>query len=481
MVSFNFTENKNSSESVKYFFNTNYCVNGTTNPLLVAYSMKDRDLIRALLNFGADPSLADTKTNKNLTQLIYEDAQQASDEKSSMKQLLSDCFMQSIVQNDERALRQFVESGLEVNIRDESVVLPDQNTYLHWAALYANESVVRYLLDNGAEVNATNKYGATPLHECIAKRSIKDDKLKIIETLLVYKADAIGVKGSSGIFKDLTAYELAQSRHQSNLGSEAYLFIKEFLNETSSVPSTPMQPMSPLGKQHSVDSQHFALPTSHHHQQHQQHDASSDHSDNASQNSVAPSTIGEHTPLTHQRSTAHEFEQFVGWCQADASSNQPEQQQQQQQQLNDVSIGSLLWPQPQNLVILSDKYEDRFVLSKTPTYHVFIQPPNTFKLMDFVSRIASAFSGIGFVCCHKQPDTASYIHIAIDKSQFNHENSYSLLVTKSRVSITASDSSGLQYGLFTFIQLCKIFANKNIPSLRVNEHSIYIFFKLKNI
>ena len=127
-------EKNYAEESVKYFFNSNYCENGTTSPLLVAYSIKDRDLVRALLNFGADPSLIDNKTKKCLTQLVKEESTNG---QNSMKQVLADCFMQLIVQNNLTSLKQFISSGFEINLNedDNKHTLPDNNSYLHWAAL----------------------------------------------------------------------------------------------------------------------------------------------------------------------------------------------------------------------------------------------------------------------------------------------------------------------------------------------------------
>ena len=183
----------NKDEKIKYFFNTNYCENRTTNPLIVAYELKDRDLMRALLNFGADPSLTDIKNKKCLTQLVIENE---TDE--SMKQLLSDSFMQAIVMNNLNIIRQFLESGFQKNLNKKC--LPDENTYLHWAVMYSNESMVRLMLEHGAEVNAVNKFGATPLHECIAKKKVVNEEtlvetLEIIETLLSFKADPFNIKG----------------------------------------------------------------------------------------------------------------------------------------------------------------------------------------------------------------------------------------------------------------------------------------------
>ena len=128
-------EKNNAEDSIKYFFNSNYCENGMTSPLLVAYNIKDRDCVRALLNFGADPSLIDNKTKKCLTQLIKEEKSNSSH--NSMKQVLSDCFMQLIVQNNLASLKQFLSSGFEINLNEDEDkhTLPDDNSYLHWAVL----------------------------------------------------------------------------------------------------------------------------------------------------------------------------------------------------------------------------------------------------------------------------------------------------------------------------------------------------------
>ena len=38
------------------------------------------------------------------------------------------------------------------------------NTPLHEAALWGREDVVQFLIDQGADIKATDKYGRTPLH-----------------------------------------------------------------------------------------------------------------------------------------------------------------------------------------------------------------------------------------------------------------------------------------------------------------------------
>lgn len=105
--------------------------------------------MRTLLNFGADPSLKDLKSNKCLIDFLHEETD------PGIYQLVSDCFMQSIVQANSSSVRQYLSAGFELNPPESS--LPDNNSYLHWAAIYADEAIVRLLLENGALVNSANK------------------------------------------------------------------------------------------------------------------------------------------------------------------------------------------------------------------------------------------------------------------------------------------------------------------------------------
>ena len=60
-------------------------------------------------------------------------------------------------------VRFLVENGADVNARDE-----DDQTALHEAAHKGHIDVVRFLVENGADVNARNKYDQTPLHRATA-------------------------------------------------------------------------------------------------------------------------------------------------------------------------------------------------------------------------------------------------------------------------------------------------------------------------
>lgn len=457
-----FIEKKDLKDSLKYFFNSNFCENGTTNPLIIAYKLQNRDILRALLNLGADPSLIDVKHKKCLTQLINEDTSD-----SSMKQLLNDSFMQAIAQNNHSSLNQFLASGFDLN--GDKNGLPDGNTYLHWAVMYSKEPIVRLLLEHGSEVNGVNKFGATPLHECIAKKKVVNEEtlietLEIIETLLSYKADPFGIKGTSGQFRDLTPMDMASNLYHIKQEPEIYNLIKEFNSDGLSTNSS--NPNSPLSKTLSQPSGSDVfeatpkLPLS------RTVSASIINSlDSISLNSNTP--VNDKSQLKVDEKTPpriSELEKSLKWGNFQDKEFENEKDR----------VNSLLWPKPQTCIVFNDDFENRFMLDdiKTQPMHVYIKPPFTYAYMDFINRIANSFGGMDFMCIHKPPESPTpYIVVTIDKTLFQRENAYSLLVTKSKIEINAINEVALQYALFTFMQLCKIYARTNIPSLRILDYS----------
>ncbi|RNA00697.1 hypothetical protein BpHYR1_010564, partial [Brachionus plicatilis] len=425
-----FKDNQNKHEEIKYFFNSNYCQNGTTSPLLVAYEQKDCDIMRTLLNFGADPSLIDEKNGKCLFSLINDD------NSSTMQQLFSDSFMQAIVQNNVISVKQYLKAGFDVN--NKSVILPDDNSYLHWACMYSIEPIVRLLLDNGSLVNSVNKDGATPLHEAVVRKEPKDEVLKIIETLLMFKSDPVGIKGSSGQFKDMSALDLARSRSQ--FEPEILSLITDFLNDVASVKShAPLEKVLSEPSPNKTNIMHSL-------------DTLTNHNDS--------------TVSTSSRKSTNESDHLNNWSQ---SSLTPFIETKEQK----PDLKSLIWPQPQLCTVLSEDESDRFFLPNVKSQPLFIyfKPPYTYTYMDLINKLASAFSGITFYCIHKPSDQLPFIYVTIDKNLFQHQSAYSILVTKKKIEINAIDSVSLQYAFFTFMQLCKIYTRNSIPALRIIDYS----------
>ena len=175
----------------RYFFSENFCDNNSKTALHLAFELNDIDILRTLLNFNANPAIKDNINNKNLTELIN------SSKNNKMKQILNDSLLQAIAQNNLVQVQNFIDSGIDLNSTE---TILDNNSYLHWvfstrfvflfifsficnvkAVLYSSENVVKCLLDNSANVNILNKFGASALHDAVYKR--KD--LNIIEMMLL--------------------------------------------------------------------------------------------------------------------------------------------------------------------------------------------------------------------------------------------------------------------------------------------------------
>jgi ankyrin repeat protein len=80
------------------------------------------------------------------------------DDKAPAKALPAGLF-KAIRDGDLKAVRAQLDAGVYVNACDA-----DGNTPLLLAAIYAGPECVELLLKKGADVNAANKLGATPLH-----------------------------------------------------------------------------------------------------------------------------------------------------------------------------------------------------------------------------------------------------------------------------------------------------------------------------
>ena len=46
------------------------------------------------------------------------------------------------------------------------------NTALHWASAFADAEMIKLLIKKGAQVNARNSDGATPLHDAVRRGDI---------------------------------------------------------------------------------------------------------------------------------------------------------------------------------------------------------------------------------------------------------------------------------------------------------------------
>ena len=73
------------------------------------------------------------------------------------------------------AVRQFIEVGVSVDIRDW-----DGRTALHICAYHGHSSVAQLLIDKGAQVSITDKNGFSPLRDAIVSRNSTDSMVRLL-------------------------------------------------------------------------------------------------------------------------------------------------------------------------------------------------------------------------------------------------------------------------------------------------------------
>ena len=102
-------------------------------------------------------------------------------------------------------VRKNLEAGADVNVKR------DQTTVCHVAALKKNKELMKLLIANGVDLNATDKNGAMPLHVAIPMGD-----MEMVELLLKEKIQ-INHQIEFGKYKGMTALNMAYDFKQSEI------------------------------------------------------------------------------------------------------------------------------------------------------------------------------------------------------------------------------------------------------------------------
>ena len=96
---------------------------------------------------------------------------------------------QAVFDGNIEAIKQHLDAGAEVDAKDDKFV----GTFLHWAAAGGQNEIVELLIAKGADVNATDGDGDTPLHLAGNNTATKE-----IAELLIAKGADVNARDDDG-------------------------------------------------------------------------------------------------------------------------------------------------------------------------------------------------------------------------------------------------------------------------------------------
>jgi hypothetical protein len=98
----------------------------------------------------------------------YEIKELITPSKSSKLKLVGMSIYRAAETGDTEAVKKHINAGIDLNMKRSGM------TPLHYAALYRHKENMDLLVVNGANLNAKDKYGSTPLDRCKSKEDLSN-------------------------------------------------------------------------------------------------------------------------------------------------------------------------------------------------------------------------------------------------------------------------------------------------------------------
>ena len=149
------------------------------------------DAVRALLLAGADPGIQSDSGVTALDMVAHNPA---------LLQVFADELLRAVAAGNCKRAEVLLDAGVTIGAEDSVLT---KNSALHWAASFGSAEVVDLLLKRGANVNAANADGCTPLHDAVQRKDAA-----IVKILLDAGAD-VSTKAINGKLKGKTPKDLS--------------------------------------------------------------------------------------------------------------------------------------------------------------------------------------------------------------------------------------------------------------------------------
>nr|XP_045591996.1 uncharacterized protein LOC123753983 isoform X1 [Procambarus clarkii]XP_045591997.1 uncharacterized protein LOC123753983 isoform X1 [Procambarus clarkii] len=398
------------------------------------------DIIRALLAIGADPGVQDNEGNTPL-QLVPS---------QSITAIFTEELLRATAQSDVGRVCQLIAAGLSINSHDNPL---SRNTPLHWAASFADTDTLTCLIARGADINAANSDGATPLHDAVARG---DEN--IVRILLDHDANP-HIQCYKGRHKGKTPLEMASCKPQLQDLMQQY-FLE---NKPIQVNGIANGSVSPLLERRSLSDRGLSM------------------SRGASGSLESLASMGTDSVMTGveagnsdgilPRKPSVGTPQSRSPLQSSSSLELSPRMEQVCERLASAQLTApprplvthsslhLLWPQPRRIIELSGprwsppSHTSLAIVAGVIPVHKIVDVWDIHK--GWLEEVGCHVS-LGAVVGARDPPTSHTFTCIVDAALTNHPHQYTLTIQDSKVTMLCGSIESLHYALVTLVQLLRV-------------------------
>ncbi|XP_046665374.1 poly [ADP-ribose] polymerase tankyrase-like isoform X1 [Homalodisca vitripennis] len=388
--------------------------------LCLAAKLNRTDIVRTFLAAGADPCVHN-RNNQNALELASSD---------QTKHTFVEELLRAIANSQLERIHQLVKAGVNINTWDSEAT---RNTPLHWAACYADSRVVAYLIQQGADMNAVNSWGATPLHEGIDRGDIE-----VIGELL-RGGPNLEIRATRGKHSGKNPLDMLHSRPQ--LASLLDNNNSHMSRHSEAVPMVNLKRHTRPARSISVDSYH-----------------TSNKSEDLITNGLVHEKRQPVEPLSQSLNHASSLELTPKLEQVIESLVRTHITTPVRPLVTNPSL-HLLWPQPQNMLELPGS---PFVPEQQLHISVIQTATNVHEILNVweVHRSRLLKLGLDVRVRDVQPSCgrpySSQVQCVVNPDLFSHQHAYQIHISSDKVQISSDSVTSLHYAVCTFTQLLQL-------------------------